>query len=454
MILLNLTRSWLILGAFLAAGCGETAAEHDASIPDAREKDGARQDGPKKDRATVKKDKSVPKKDTTKPKKDAAAPKKDTAIPKPDMAPPKPDKAAPKPDMASPKPDMASPKPDMASPKPDMAPPKPDMAPPEPDKALPPPDQALPPPDQPTPDQPPPQPDLPTPTPDQALPSPDGPPPVSYSGSFPKGKTGYLSATLTVGGYSRAVRLYLPKGLPSSPPVMLTFHGTNGDAKGFIGSSYAKDLAELKKVLIISPEARKPGVADWDHKYSNEKYWQTYPKTTPATNPDLLLVQAIIQEAKKAYSADPARIYALGHSSGGFFATLAAMTLATHIAGFAASSAGLTPCTYMWDCTFKGKGSANTCAALSSQAGYAGCQCTGAQKPGPVRTSSPKPPGYLFHHTKDPQVSSALTCSLEARLKSQGYNYKTQLLADPYHAMPYNFAVNAWSYLSQFKLSP
>ena len=421
---------WLLI-ICLAAGlaCGDREVSLDAGQKDARPSDSARRDGklPRKDKGKPGKDKAAPKKDKADPKQDKAGPKPDKAVPKPDKAVPKPDKKVPKPDKAMPKPDKKVPKPDKAMPKPDKAMPKPDKALPKPDKALPKPDKA------------PPKPDI-------------GTGQVKYTGSFPKGKTGFLTATLTVGGYARTVRLYLPKGLSSKPPVMITFHGTNGNAQPFITSSYARTLADQKKVLIIGPEARKPGVKDWDHQYSNEKYWQTYPHTNPSTNPDLLLVQAIILEAQKAYGADPKRFYTLGHSNGGFFSLLAAMSLPTKIAGFAESSGGLTRCTYMWSCKFTGSGSANTCAALSKQAGYAACLCGGAYKPGPVHTKAPKPPGYLFHHTKDYQVSAAHTCILEARLKALGYKYKTHLVTDPYHSMPYNFAIDAWNYLSQYKL--
>ena len=413
----------LVLALCLTLACSDETTTLDAAPP---QRDGQVSDKLKLDKPRL-----------DKPRLDKALPEPDKALPTPDKALPKPDKALPKPDKALPPPDKALPKPDKALPKPDKALPKPDQAPPPPDQA------PL--------DQPPPAPDWPPP--DQALPQPDGPPPVPYTGSFPQGKTGFLTATLTVGGYSRTVQLYLPNGLGTKPPLMLTFHGTNGDAKSFITSCFAKTLADQQKVIIASPQARMPGVADWDHQYNNEIYWQTHPLITPATNPDIKLVQAVIQEARKAYNTDARRTFTLGHSSGGFFSTLAAMTLPHLVAGFAESSAGLVRCANVWSCTFTGKGGANTCAALSKQSGYSACMCPGGtEKPGPIATTALKPAAYLFHHTADGQVSSAFTCALASRLAALGYTYKITLDPYPYHAMPYNFALNAWAFLTQHPL--
>ena len=445
----------LALALALSLSCSDRAIVSDSNLS---QKDGLIADKPKldqpkpiPDKPRPKLDKPKPKLDKPKPIPDKPKPKLDKPKPIPDKPKPKLDKPKPIPDKPKPIPDKPKPIPDKPKPIPDKPKPIPDKPKPIPDKPKPIPDKPKPKPDMAKPDKAPPKPDWPLP--DKPSVQLDGSPPVPYTGSFPKGKTGYLTAKLTVGGYSRTVHLYLPSGLGAKPALMLTFHGTNGDAKSFISSCYAKTLADQKKVIIASPQARKPGVADWDHQYNNEIYWQTHPLTNPATNPDLLLVQAVLQEAQKAYNTDAKRTFTLGHSSGGFFSILAAMTLPHLVAGFAESSAGLVRCANVWSCTFTGKGTANTCSALSKQSGYSACMCSsGTEKPGPIRTVAPKPAAYLFHHTADGQVSSAFTCALEARLSALGYQLKTTLEPYPYHSMPYNFALNAWTFLSQHPL--
>ena len=278
-------------------------------------------------------------------------------------------------------------------------------------------------------------------------PTPDTGGKVPYSGSFPKAGTGYLSGKLTVGGYARTVSIYRPSGLGSKPAMLITLHGTGGDGKYMIQSSNAKELADQQKVIIASPQARKMTKGDWDNHYKNDVYWETHPNTKLATNPDLQLLVAIMQEAQKAYNVDPKRIYVLGHSNGGFFSALAAMTLQDKIAAFVSNSAGLVRCASTGSCSFKGSG--KTCAALAKEPGW--CSCSGAEKPGPVATSGRKVPGYLVHSNNDNTVSIYYTCALESRMKALGYTTSMSVFSDG-HSMPYLLAVTAWKWLSKYKL--
>ncbi len=270
---------------------------------------------------------------------------------------------------------------------------------------------------------------------------------VTYSGSFPKSGTGYLSGKLTVGGYARTVSIYRPSGLGAKPPLLITLHGTGGTGKYMIQSSNAKDLADQQKVLIASPQARKMTKGDWDNHYKNDVYWETHPNTKLATNPDLQLLVAIMEEAQKAYNVDPKRIYVLGHSNGGFFSVLAAMSLQNRVAAFVSNSAGLVRCASTGSCSFKGSG--KTCAALAKEPGW--CSCSGAEKPGPVATGGRKVPGYLVHSNNDKVVSIYYTCALESRMKALGYTTSMSVFSDG-HSMPYLLAVTAWKWLSKYKL--
>jgi poly(3-hydroxybutyrate) depolymerase len=270
---------------------------------------------------------------------------------------------------------------------------------------------------------------------------------VPYTGSFPKG-TGFLKATLTVAGINRTVHIYKPTSAGSKPPLLLAFHGTNGDPKYLITSSYAKKLADAKGVVVLAPQARWFSAGDWDHPVGSATYWETYPNTKLSTNKDLQLVPAMIQEAAKAYGVDLKRVYTLGWSSGGFFSLLVAMTLQNQIAAFSEASAGLVRCANMWSCTFSG--TALNCADLAKQTGW--CSCTGAEKPGPVATSGRKPPGYLVHSNDDNVVSVQYTCELSSRMKALGYQRSVKIWTGGYHSLPYNYAVDAWAYMSKYTL--
>lgn len=350
---------------------------------------GATENTPDPDQAVAKKDGPKKKKDGPQVNKDLPAVKKDLPASPPDKALPKKDKATPPPDKATPKPDQATPKQDAG-------------------------------------------------------------PAIPYSGSFPAG-TGDLSATLTVAGLKRTVKIYKPANAKAGAPLMLTFHGTHGQAYDMLKpySAFAREMAVKQGVVLVSPQARKMTVGDWDDHYPNDVYWQTYPSVNPKTNPDLLLVQAMILAAQKAYKTDPKRVYTLGHSNGGFFSILVAMTLPQKIAAFAANSAGLVQCAKMSACSFVGTGT--SCAAYKSQSGY--CKCTGAYKPGPIPATTPrKPPGYLAHASDDTTISVEYMCELASRMAALGYQYKLSITTGHGHSMPVNLGVNAWTYLSKFKL--
>ena len=357
---------------------------------------GAGENAPTPDQAIIKKDGPSIKKDGPSIKKDGPVTKKDGPVIKKDGPVVKPDKALPKPDKALPKPDKALPKPDKALPKPDT-----------------------------------------------------GPPPA-YTGTFPQG-TGDLSATLKVAGYSRQVKIYKPASAKAGAPLMLLFHGTHGTANDMLKpyGAYAREMADKQGVVLASPQARKMTVGDWDDHYPNDVYWETYPSVNPKTNPDLLLVQAMIHAATTAYKVNTKRVYTLGHSNGGFFSILVAMTLPTKIAAFAVNSAGLVQCAKMSDCSFMGAGT--SCSAYKSQSGY--CKCTGPYKPVTVTSSvARKPPGYLVHASDDTTISVQYMCTLAERLAAMGYTYSLNIKTGHGHSMPYNLGVNAWTYLSKFSL--
>lgn len=269
---------------------------------------------------------------------------------------------------------------------------------------------------------------------------------VSYTGSFAV-RNGRSRARLRVAGVDRDVTVYLPSSRASSPALVLGFHGTNGSGDVMLDESGARTMADRNGVVFIAPDSRWMPRGDWDHA-TEETYWETYPSTHPDTNPDLLLARAIIAEAQRRFNVDPRRVYAIGHSNGGFFAQLVATQIAPRIAAFATSSAGLVRCSTTSSCRFQGSGT--SCASLRTQSGW--CSCNGTDKPGPVPTSGRIPPAYLTHGTRDPLVSVQYTCALAERMASAGATTSVVLRNGDGHVMPESFALDAWSFLSPLRL--
>ncbi|MBW2734565.1 MAG: hypothetical protein JRH20_19430, partial [Deltaproteobacteria bacterium] len=184
-----------------------------------------------------------------------------------------------------------------------------------------------------------------------AVTTPDGAPP--YEGSFPPTVSEFSSATLRVAGFARDVTLYLPEGLPSSPPLVIVLHGTGGNAQDAIWSMEADQLADREKVVIAAPQARSMTTGDWDDHEAGQVFFETYPSINSSTNADLLLVRAIIAEAVRAYGVNPRRVYTMGFSNGAFFSLLCAAAMPDRIAGFAEMSGGLVRCDTMGECSFR-----------------------------------------------------------------------------------------------------
>lgn len=264
---------------------------------------------------------------------------------------------------------------------------------------------------------------------------------VAYSGTFPT-TSGRRTVTLRVNGAAREVVVYVPPSRGATPPLMLLFHGTNGTGTGILDESDAQRVADANGAIVVAPSSRYMSRGDWDH-MTEETYWETYPNGDPSANQDLLLVRACIVEARARYNVDAGRVYALGHSNGGMFATLVATVLADRIAAFATSSAGINRCATTWSCSFQGSGS--SCATLRTRSGW--CSCTGASKPIETRADGRMPPGYLAHGTRDPMVSVQHTCEQEAQMIAAGVPVQTALRDGDGHVLPNDFVAAAWRFI-------
>ena len=277
------------------------------------------------------------------------------------------------------------------------------------------------------------------------------PDPVMYTGTLPIHTDGAVFMTrFQVLGNNRDVWVLMPRVLPRNAPLVLGFHGTNSDGAVFLSESGAAAVSDAQGVVFIAPTSRwfSETGADFDHPGGNGTYWETANNTNPNTNEDLVLTRAIIQEARRVYGIDPTRVYAYGHSNGGFMAYMVSQVLRDRVVGFGENASGLSRCNPQQTCRFQGSGS--TCAALATQSGW--CACTGAELPIAVGATGRRTPGVLFHGTADPLVSVYHTCTLEARMRAVGNPVQTTLFDGGGHADFSTFASRMWSYLSVYRL--
>ena len=269
---------------------------------------------------------------------------------------------------------------------------------------------------------------------------------VTYTGTF-SGATGLYRARLTVMGEARDVWVYAPASRRANAPLILSFHGTNEDGQVSIENSGARALADAEGVVIVAPTSRwfSETGADYDHPGGNGTYWETR-NANIDTNADLVLVRAAMVEARRRYNTDLDRVYAMGHSNGGFMSQLVSVALRDRVAAFAENSAGLVTCASRPACTFQG--TAYTCAELARQARW--CNCAGAGLPAVIPTSGRRVPGYLSHGVQDPMVSVYYTCALASRLAAAGVPAQTYLWSGG-HDLGATFARRAWTFMSSYR---
>ncbi len=274
---------------------------------------------------------------------------------------------------------------------------------------------------------------------------------VAYTGTFSVRTDGRAAlSSLRVLGSARDVWVQMPATRSPNPALVIGFHGTNGDGAQMLSESGAAAVIATDNVIFIAPTSRWFGGegADFDHPGGNGTYWETANNTNLNTNEDLVLVRAIIQEARRSLGVDPSRVYTYGHSNGGFMAYMVAQFMRDRVVGFGSNSAGLSRCNPQQSCRFRGVGT--TCEALATQAGW--CNCTGPELPVAVPTTGRHTPGVLVHGTDDPLVSVYHTCTLASLMQARGNPLQLIVLDGGGHYLSTTLARRVWTFLSPYRL--
>jgi poly(3-hydroxybutyrate) depolymerase len=272
---------------------------------------------------------------------------------------------------------------------------------------------------------------------------------VRYTGGF-----GAVSGvyTLTIGGRARTVRVHVPPGDAAARPLMVAFHGTNGAAEDFENETRIDAISDELGFVVAVPQGEDlqgdPANADHQSRDLYARMWDIVDRN-PATNRDLLLTRAVIQEGVRALRVDARRVYLVGHSNGGFFAYHAAATMPSRVAAFASSCAGVIRCGYRSECGFAA-GVGTTCAALRGESGFCAQTCAAStSRMAPLPTGR-MPRGFLAHGNRDDMVSVSFTCALS---REMGDRAEVQIVDGLTHALAPDFVRGAWSRLSRYTVS-
>jgi poly(3-hydroxybutyrate) depolymerase len=145
------------------------------------------------------------------------------------------------------------------------------------------------------------------------------------------------SGTIVSGGITRSFNFHSPgTSVGSNLPMMLVFHGDGGSGTGIEAYTGFDAIADANNFLVVYPNAISN---TWN------RYVDTIPGDAgfgnPAAPDDVLFTADLIDYFCKTYGINPNKVYASGHSAGGFMCYDLAVQLTGKIAAFAPVSASL-----------------------------------------------------------------------------------------------------------------
>ncbi len=139
---------------------------------------------------------------------------------------------------------------------------------------------------------------------------------------------------VTVNGTPRTAQVHLPTTSSGADPlpVVLSFHGVNGNAAVQAATDGLNDEADKGDFVAVHPEGLEVGLND---QVTGITGWD--PDGSEVDEP--AFVAALLDELGATVCIDPSRVYAIGMSAGGYIALVVACALPDRIAAVAPVSA-------------------------------------------------------------------------------------------------------------------
>ena len=147
-----------------------------------------------------------------------------------------------------------------------------------------------------------------------------------------------VPATTTVEVADRPVQLYVPASRPVGVPAALVvvLHGYTGEADGAVQFFGLRPLADQRGFLVAAPQ----GTADSEGK----TFWNASKACCNfggSAVDDSAYLSQVIATVVATQGVDPARVYVVGHSNGGFMAHRLACEHADQVAAIASLAGAL-----------------------------------------------------------------------------------------------------------------
>ncbi len=276
---------------------------------------------------------------------------------------------------------------------------------------------------------------------------------TSVTGDLPSG-TGWQESSMTIGTQLRRAIVYRPTAA-TNLPLLIVLHGTGDGPEAFIANdlggtdAIASLIASTEPAILIFPAAVEQPDGDWDHDVSGI-FWRTA-TDNPDTNPDLFWMRYLIQNARSQYGINSRRVYALGHSSGGFMSLKLAAVFPTLFAGVGANSAGWARCLPEANGARRATqqyapGGSATCASILASAPST-FTCRNTNRRPFDALPVPAVPTILSHANDDDVISPYYSCDLAAALAASGGTVQMMPLFSGGHFASPDTISNAWNWL-------
>jgi endoglucanase len=151
------------------------------------------------------------------------------------------------------------------------------------------------------------------------------------------------TASLVSGGRTRTFAYHLPTGSPvCNLPLIIGFHGDGGNGAGFQSYAGFDALANTENFIVVYPDAQLTGGSLQFNKYAD-----TAPGFGTTGDPgfggigdpnapdDVLFTSDLIDYFSSIYKINRNKVYATGHSGGGFMCYFLSVALANKITAIA-----------------------------------------------------------------------------------------------------------------------
>lgn len=150
-----------------------------------------------------------------------------------------------------------------------------------------------------------------------------------------------LAGTITSGGVSRTFTYHLPANNPDCDlPVLIAYHGDGGTGASFQNYAGFDALANSQNFIVVYPNATTIwGTKQWNKYADNVAGFAPSGETNAAD--DIQFTSDLIDFFANRYAINKNRVYATGHSGGGFFCYFLAMALGNKVAAIAPVAASL-----------------------------------------------------------------------------------------------------------------